>query len=83
MNISNPYPSLVEVELPVSIQQIYETFIDDHKYQEAIWLLYIYGYSKEAAYIEQWLNQYMSTASAISKKNTGRWSHQHLFANPS
>ncbi len=71
MNISNPYPSLVEVELPVSIQQIYETFIDDHKYQEAIWLLHIYGYSKEAAYIEQWLNQYMSTASAISKKILG------------
>ncbi|MCK5356604.1 MAG: hypothetical protein KAJ63_15920, partial [Methyloprofundus sp.] len=62
---------LVEVELPASTQQIYENFIDNHKYQEAIWLLQIYGYSKEAAYLEQWLQQYMSTASAISKKVLG------------
>ena len=71
MNISNPDPSLVEVELPASIQQIYETFIEDHKYQEAIWLLQVYGYSKEAAYIEQWLQHSMSTANAISKEVLG------------
>ena len=43
----------------------------DHKYQEAIWLLQMYGYSKEARNIEQWLHQYVSTATAISKKVQG------------
>lgn len=71
MNILKHYPSLVKVELPPSIQQIYEMFIDGYKYQEAIWLLQIYGYSKEAACIEQWLQQYMLTASAISQKKLG------------
>ncbi len=71
MNISNHNPSLVEVELPASIQQIYEIFIDEHKYQEAIWLFQIHGYSKQAAYIEQWLQHYMSTANAISKEVLG------------
>ncbi len=71
MNIPKHNPSLVEIELPASIQIIYGTFIEDHKYQEAIWLLQIYGYSKEAADIEQWLQQYMSTAKTISKKVLG------------
>ena len=71
MNIRKQDPSLVKVELPASIQQIYETFIDSNKYQEAIWLLQIYGYSKEAACFEQWLQQYMSTANAISHKVLG------------
>jgi hypothetical protein len=64
-------PSLVKVELPAVIQQMYEIFIDGYKYQEAIWLLQIYGYSKEAACIEQWLQQYMLTARAISQKKLG------------
>jgi len=71
VNIPDPYPSLVEVELPAPIQVIYETFIDNHKYQEAIWLLQIYGYFKEAACIEQWLQQYMATANVISKEVLG------------
>ena len=81
MNI--PYLSLVEVELPVSIQQIYEIFIDEYKYQEAIWLLQMHGYSKEAGYIEQWLQQYMSTASAISQKVLGGGAtHTYLVTLP-
>jgi len=71
MYILKHFPSLVKVELPASIQHIYETFIDDNRYQEAIWLLQLYGYSEEAALIEQWLQQYMSTACAISKKVLG------------
>jgi len=71
VNTPNHYPSLVEVDLPASIQQMYETFIEDHKYQEAIWLLHIHGYSKEAASFEQWLQQYMLTANAISKEVLG------------
>ena len=71
MNTPTHYPALVNVELPASIQHIYKTFIDEHKYQEVIWLLHIYGYPEEAAYIEQWLHQYMSTARAISKKTLG------------
>ena len=71
MNIFKHYPSLVKVEFPASIQHIYETFIDGHKFQETIWLLQIYGYSEEAACLEQWLQHYMSTAYAISKKVLG------------
>ena len=71
MSIPNHYPSLVEVALPAPIQQIYEMFINGNKYQEAIWLLQIYGYSKEAASVEQWLQQYMLTAIAISQKKLG------------
>ena len=71
MSIIKHYPSLVKVELPASMRQIYARFIDAHKYQEAIWLLQIYGYSKEATCFEQWLQQYMSTASAISQKVLG------------
>lgn len=69
--VTSHYPPLVKVKLPAPIQQIYAAFIDEHKYQEAIWLLQMYGYSKEAACFEQWLQQYMSTASAISQKVLG------------
>ena len=62
---------LVEVELPEAKQIIYDTYIDEHKYQEAIWLLQTYGYAKEALFLEQWLFQYMSSASAISNKVLG------------
>ncbi|NOQ12871.1 MAG: hypothetical protein GQ583_00115 [Methyloprofundus sp.] len=71
MNILEHYPALVKVELPGSAQQIYAMFIDDYKYQEAIWLLQLYGYFKEAACFEQWLQQYMSTANAVSQKVLG------------
>ncbi len=67
----NHYPSLVEVDLPTSIQIIYKTYIDQQQYQEAIWLLLKYGYSKQAASYEKWLHHYMATASVKSNQVLG------------
>lgn len=72
MNIPNHHPSFAKVELPEVIHVIYENFLDTHKYQEAIWLLHIYGHANVAAAIEQWLQQYMLTATAISYKVLAR-----------
>ncbi len=65
VNILEQTPSLINIELPACIQAIYQTFLDNCQYQEAIWLMQINGHSKKAASLALWLQHYMKTAETI------------------
>jgi hypothetical protein len=65
------HPAFCTIDLPKTVHDIYDKFIDQHKYQEAIWLLQINGQAKAASYLQQWLSQYLLTAKVINKEILG------------